>query len=448
MEEIFRYLSSAVWGIGTLVLVLAAGIYITLKTRSVQVRCILKGIGLLFSNKRGGEGISPFAALCMSLSATMGTGNIIGACVAVGTGGPGAVFWMWIAGFFGMATKYFEGYNAVRYRETGENGEMNYGGPFLYMEKGIGGAFKYGAKLFALFGSLAALFGIGTLAQSNSIFASASNIWKDQEALPIICGALTALLTAFAIMGGMKRMSKVSVYLIPAMALMYIAGCILAIVSSFDMLGEALAMIFKGAFSFTAPVGGFMGAGMAEAIRTGISRGIFANESGLGSSPISAASSRETSPHSQGLVMMTGTLLDTFTVCTLTALAAIVTGVWKEGMSGAEMASRMLERGVSMIFPHTGGEVSSYILFVSIALFAFTSIVGWHYYGGCCMRYLFGKESRVLAIYNIMYVSAVFLAPFFSGDLPWYIADVFNGAMAFLNLTALVILSVKNKEIQ
>lgn len=449
MDNFFEAVSGFIWGPATLSLILFAGIFITFKTKFVQVRHLKTGLKLLFSGEKNKNGGGAFSSLCTALSATMGTGNIIGACIAVSVGGPGAVFWMWISAFFGMAVKYFEGYNAVLYRNNGDGKEKeNSGGPFLYMEKGIGGIFKITAKIFALCAMAAALFGIGTITQINSVYTSAVNLFGNNVFLPFVCGGVAACFAGAVAFGGLKRLRKITVYLVPAMALIYVSGCLLALGSHWDKIPEAFMMIFKCAFTKSAAVGGFAGASVAEAVRLGMSRGIFANESGLGSSPIAAAASSETSPEKQGIVMMTGTLFDTFSVCTLTCLSAIVTGAWQEGKNGAETAAEFLKCGFSAL---TGNceFTADIFLFVCLCLFALSSVVGWNFYGRSCAEYLSGERNgKTGKIYNIAYVAIVFTAPFISSRSVWYIADIFNGIMTFINLIALIILSqdMKNKE--
>jgi len=445
MDYFFEAASRYIWGPGTLVLILIAGIIITIKTGFIQVRHLKTGFKLLFFEKNGGNA---FTSLCTALSASMGTGNIIGACIAVSIGGPGAVFWMWLSAFFGMAIKYYEGYNAVQYRNKGNGKDTeNSGGPFLYMEKGIGGIFKKAAKLFALCAISAALFGIGTITQINSVYSSAVNLFGYFKLLPFICGGISACLAGIVVFGGSSRIRKITVYLVPAMALIYINGCFLSIISHIEQLPEAFEMIFKYAFTGNAATGGFVGAGFTEALRMGVSRGIFANESGLGSSPIAAAASKENSPEKQGIVMMTGTIFDTFLVCTLTALSAIVTGAWQNGKNGVETASDFLKSGFSLISGSYDEYTAELFLFLCLCLFALSSVIGWNFYGRSCAEYLFGKK-HTGTIYNTVCIIIIFLSPFISSRSVWYIADIFNGIMTFINLTALIILSTKKQNIK
>ncbi len=445
MDKLFEAASGIIWGPGTLALILFSGIFISIKTRFVQIRHIKTGLKLLFSGQKDKNSGGAFTSLCTALSATMGTGNIIGACIAVSVGGPGAVFWMWISAFFGMAIKYFEGYNAVLYRKTGnDKGIENSGGPFLYMEKGIGGIFKKAAKIFAICAMAAALFGIGTITQINSVYASAVNLFGEHKLLPFICGGLSACFAGAVAFGGLKRLRKITVFLVPAMALIYVSGCLLAITSHIEKLPDALLMIFKYAFTSSAAIGGFAGASVAEAVRMGISRGIFANESGLGSSPIAAAASSETSAEKQGIVMMTGTLFDTFSVCTLTSVSAIVTGAWESGKNGAETAAEFLKCGFESLMGKNSENAAGIFLFVCLCLFALSSAIGWNFYGRSCAEYLFGRKNTG-NIYNIIYITIIFFAPFISSRSVWYIADIFNGIMTFINLVALIVLSRKTK---
>jgi len=402
---------------------------------------------LLFSpkNKKGS-----FAAFCTSLGATLGTGNIIGACTALFSGGAGAVFWMWVAAFFGMAVKYFESYWAVKTKRNGS------GGPFYYMEA-MGGFFAKAAPFFAAACAAGALFGIGTVTQAGSAYLSARGAFGDKASLAVLFSVLFAALSAAVIFRGEGTIKKASSLLVPVMALVYLSVCAAVLVKNAPAIPGAFLRIFKEAFTGRtafggaalgrSALGGLSGAAVRETVRTGVSRGIFANEAGLGSSPIAAASSGEENAEKQGLVMMASPVFDTFTVCTLTSLCAVVTGAADSGASGADMAIRFL----SSLF---GTEkTAGAFLFLCILLFSFTSVIGWNYYGRVCAGYLvsrkYGREKEknltkrrkktaaAIFIYNVLYVIIIMLSPFVTPDIAWCTADIFNGIMTVLNLSAL-----------
>ncbi len=394
ITSILNKFDSLLWGPPLLILLVGTGIYLTIRLRTIQIYKLPLALKLIFTKDEDeleGEGdISSFAALCTALSATIGTGNIVGVATAVAAGGPGAIFWMWMAAFFGMATKYAEGLLAVRYRAIDENGQMS-GGPMYYIERGLNN--KILAKLFALFGIGVALFGIGTLTQVNAI----SNTIKISFNIPIqVTVGIITILVILVTLGGIKSISKVSEKLIPFMALFYIIGSLIIILFNINKLPYAVSLIIKSAFTTSAATGGFLGATVMMAAKSGISRGVFSNESGLGSAPIAAAAAKTKSCVRQGLISMTGTFFDTIVVCTMTGIVIIITGAWSmKGLEGAAITNTAFQLGISSM-PRIG----EFIVTIGLILFAFTTILGWNYYGERCTEYLFGvKGIKIINLY-------------------------------------------------
>ena len=438
-----------VWGIPLIVFIMAVGIMLTIRLKGLQVRYLPKALYFMVKNEDGASGeVTSFGALCTALSATIGTGNIVGVATAITLGGPGAMFWMFTAAFFGMATKYAEGLLAVKYRDVDKDGHV-LGGAFYYIERGMGVKFKWLAKLFAFFGACVGLFGIGTFTQVNGI-ASAVQDFFDPAKLHVqsVMGTdyswaviITAIVVTFCVglvvIGGLKRIATVSEVVVPFMAITYVLCALIIIGVNFRAIPDAFAQIFSGAFTGTAAVGGFAGAALKEAIQKGVARGIFSNESGLGSAPIAAAAAKTEWPARQGLVSMTGTFIDTIIICSLTGLCIITSGSWKvPGLEGVLVTSHAFQTGFSFA-PALG----QFLLMMSLVFFAFTTILGWNYYGEKCVEYLFHKSTAAVKTYRWLYVIAVFIGPFFTVEAVWNIADIFNGLMAFPNLVALVALS-------
>ena len=432
MENLLQVLGAIdniVWGPVLLVLLVGTGVLLTIRLNLIQVLKLPKALQLIFKAENKGEGdINSFGALCTALAATVGTGNIVGVATAIGAGGPGALFWMWIAAFFGMATKYAEGVLAIKYRSTDANGQVS-GGPMYYIERGLGKKFKFLAVLFAVFGIMVALLGIGTFTQVNSIATSINAVLGVD---PKITSVVVAVIVATIVFGGIKSISKVAEKIVPFMAIMYIILCFVIICFNVDAIIPALTAIFKGAFTGTAAIGGFAGATMAQAIQKGIARGVFSNESGLGSAPIAAAAAKTQWPAEQGLISMTGTFIDTIIICTLTGLSIIVTGAWQvEGIEGAQVTQ--------LAFASVLPKVGPYLIMICLSLFAFTTILGWCYYGERCLEYLAGVKG--LNIYRTIFVILVGLTGFLNLEVIWTLADIVNGLMAFPNLIALLGLS-------
>ncbi|HEM5083338.1 TPA: sodium:alanine symporter family protein [Streptococcus suis] len=429
MLELFKAINNLVWGPPLLLLLVGTGVYLTLRLGVFQIGKLPTAFRLIFSSDQSGQGdVSSFAALCTALAATVGTGNIVGVATAITTGGPGALFWMWVAAFFGMATKYAEGFLAIKYRTKDANGQAA-GGPMHYITLGMGKKWKPLAVFFAISGVLVALLGIGTFSQVNSITASLETSFG---LAPQLVSIVTAISIAFFIFGGIEKISDVSTKVVPFMAILYILASITVLAVHWDQLLPTLALVFKSAFTPAAAVGGFVGATVKEAIQRGIARGVFSNESGLGSAPIAAAAAKSDNPVEQGLISMTGTFIDTLIICSLTGLSILVTDQWTtEGLAGAPLT----QAAFATVFGNTG----SIALTISLVLFAFTTILGWSYYGERCIEFLFG--TKAILPYRLLFVAMVALGGFLKLDLIWTIADIVNGLMALPNLIALLALS-------
>ena len=456
MSAINDFLSTVdnlVWGVPLMVLILAGGLLLTVRLGLLQVRKLPLALKWMIKNEEEAEGargeISSFAALCTALSATIGTGNIVGVATAVGAGGPGALFWMIVAAFFGMATKYSEGLLAVKYRVVAEDGH-SLGGPFYYIERGMGAKWKWLAKLFAFFGVCVGLFGIGTFSQVNGI-ASAVNGFFDPnnqhsvKILPflgeyswsvVIASLILAFCVAAVLIGGVKRIASVSQIIVPFMAIIYVVFVIILVICNITEVPAAIVTIVKAAFNPKAVTGGVVGS-MIVAMQKGVARGIFSNEAGLGSAPIAAAAAQTKEPVRQGLVSMTGTFIDTIVICTLTGLSIVLTGAWQvEGLEGVQVTTYAFQNGLP--FP---AEVSSFILMLCLVFFAFTTILGWDYYSERCLEYLTGGKMKAVKVYRWLYILAVFIGPYMTVKAVWTIADIFNGLMAIPNLIAIFALS-------
>lgn len=449
-NQIVKNIDDFVWGIPLIVLIIGCGIMLTVRVGFLQVRKLGTALKYMFIDEENAHGeVSSFAALCTALSATIGTGNIVGVATAMSIGGAGALFWMEIAAFFGMATKYAEGLLAVKYRTVDSQGSI-LGGPFYYIENGLGKKWKWLGKLFALFGLFAGIMGIGTITQINGI-TSASNGFFDPKAehtielfgnnytyTTIIAGLIITVLVALIVIGGIKRIASVSQVIVPAMIVIYISCCLIIIFGHITEIPYAIADIVKGAFGFKPIAGGVAGISVVMlSMQKGIARGIFSNEAGLGSAPIAAAAARTKEPARQGLVTMTGTFIDTIVVCTMTGLAIVMAGSYeKEGLEGVAITMDAFSYGLP--FPE---KISSLLLMLCLAFFAFTTILGWNYYSERCLAYLIGSKKSTITVYRWLYVVAVFVGPYLTVEAVWNIADIFNGLMALPNIIALIGLS-------
>ncbi len=443
-------IDSAVWGVPLICLILFGGILLTIRLRGIQFHKLGKAFKYMFRNEKGGTGeVSSFQALCTALSATIGTGNIVGVATAVVAGGPGALFWMWLAALFGMATKYTEGLLAVKYRSVDPETGHVLGGPFYYIERGMGRHWKWMAKLFAFFGVLVGLFGIGTFTQVNSISSAITGFFDpnkvhtvsilgmDYSIATVIGGLLLAICVALVVIGGLKRIASVSEKVIPAMVVIYVAFSLILIIFNIDQLPAAFVEIFASAFGLRAAAGGALGA-IIVAMQKGIARGIFSNEAGLGSAPIAAAAASTNEPVRQGLVSMTGTFLDTIVVCSMTGLALVMTGAYQiPGLEGAAVTTAAFQAGL----PFLPSQVAAFILMVCLVLFGFTTILGWDYYSERCLEYLSGGRMGAVKVYRWLYIIAVFIGPYMTVAAVWTIADIVNGLMAIPNMIALIALS-------
>ncbi len=447
VNAMLESLDNFIWGLPLIVLILATGILLTVRLRGLQIRHLGKALRYIFHNEEDGEGeVTSFGALCTALSATIGTGNIVGCATAIVAGGPGAMFWMWIAALFGMATKYTEGMLAVKYRQIDEEGHA-LGGPFYYIEKGMGRNWRWLAKIFSVFGVMVGLFGIGTFTQVNGITSAVNNFFDPNNANTVslfgreyswsivIAGIILTICVGLVVIGGIKRISKVSEIVVPFMAVTYITVCLIIVFTHLTELPNAFMEIVRSAFGLRAAAGGALGA-MMVAMQKGIARGIFSNEAGLGSAPIAAAAAQTKEPVRQGLVSMTGTFIDTIIVCSMTGFAIVMTGAWDMGLDGVEVTTKAFALGLP--FPE---RVSSFILMLCLVFFAFTTILGWDYYSERCLEYLTNGKKMAVTVFKWLYILAVFIGPFMTVSAVWTIADICNGLMAFPNLVALLALN-------
>ncbi|MDD6915005.1 MAG: sodium:alanine symporter family protein [Eubacteriales bacterium] len=452
-NEVLAVIDDWVWGIPLIVLILAVGILLTFRTKLVQIFHLPKALKFMLQDEEDGEGeVSSFGALCTALSATIGTGNIVGVATAIAAGGPGALFWMEVAAFFGMATKYAEGLLAVKYREIGKNGKA-LGGPFYYIEKGMGPKFKWLGKLFAVFAVLAGLMGIGTITQINGITSAVQNFFDPNGAAiafsiggnsyswaVVIAGLIVTIFVALVVIGGIQRISKVSEIIVPFMAILYVGCALILVFSNITKIPDAIVMVCKSAFSPEAVVGGGIGITMKMAMQKGIARGIFSNEAGLGSAPIAAAAARTKEPVRQGLVSMTGTFFDTIIICTMTGLSIVLTGAWEPAINGDLVGAAVTVEAFQKGLPFSDN-ICAFLLMLCLTFFAFTTILGWDYYSERCLQYLVGDREGVIKAYRYIYILAVLVGPYLTVSFVWTMADIFNGLMAIPNLIALVALS-------
>ncbi|MDE1224795.1 sodium:alanine symporter family protein [Vibrio aestuarianus] len=429
LQSILETVDSFIWGPPLLILLVGTGVYFTFRLGLIQFRHLPTALKMVFSKDKSSDkqgDVSSFAALCTALSATIGTGNIVGVATAIKLGGPGALFWMWLAALFGMATKYAECLLAVKYRKVDDKGQM-VGGPMYYLQYGVGS--KTLAVLFALFAIGVACFGIGTFPQVNAILdATEISFGVSRE----ISAVVLTLLVAFVTVGGIKSIANVAGKIVPAMALFYIVACLSVIVSNSDKLLDAISLVITSAFTSTAATGGFLGASIMLAIQSGIARGVFSNESGLGSAPMAAAAAKTDSCVKQGLISMTGTFFDTIIICTMTGLALILTGAWQSDFSGAAMTTYAFAVGLNA---QTLGPI---LVSIGLMFFAFTTILGWNYYGERCVVFLFG--TKAVLPYKVIFIGLVASGAFLHLDMIWIIADIVNGLMAIPNLIGLIAL--------
>lgn len=459
-EHVLNSIDDVVWGIPTMVLILATGLAMTIASRGVQFTKLGRAFRGIFRKTEGEGELSGFAALCTALSATIGTGNIVGVSTAIVAGGPGALFWMWLAAIFGTATKYAECMLSIKYREVKEDGHV-LGGPFYTIEKGMGRKWKWLAVLFAVFGVLAGLLGIGTMTQINGITSAVNNAFDPSGThvaftlfgssytyATVISGLAVTLFTALVVIGGLRRISKVAEKVVPAMAIIYVFLGLSVLIMNATKIPAAFVLIFKSAFGFRAVTAGAMGfvlKQITDSMQKGIARGIFSNEAGLGSAPIAAAPVQTKEPVEQALVNMTGTVIDTLIVCTMTGLSIviafygdIISGAvdWNSGIQGAQLTSAAFTKVL-------GGDGHSvqFLLMLCLAFFAFTTILGWDYYSEKCLEYLSNGNMKYVLAYRLLYVVFVAIGPYFTVNAVFTIADITNGLMAIPNCISLLAMS-------
>ena len=459
INTILVTIDAYVWGIPLIVLILSVGLFLTIRLKGVQFTNLGRAFKYIFKDETDGKHgeVSSFAALCTALSATIGTGNIVGVATAIVSGGPGALFWMWLAALVGTATKYAECLLAVKFRQVDEDGHV-VGGPFNYIEHGMGPKWKWLAKIFAFFGIGVGLLGIGTFTQVNGISSAVRNFFdpnmahtvalfgNDYSWATVISCLVLTVCVGMVVLGGIKRIAKVSEIVVPfmaqayivvavIMAVLYVVLAVIIMVTNITAIPAAIVTIVKSAFTGSALAGGAMGS-MIVAMQKGIARGIFSNESGLGSAPIAAAAAQTKEPARQGLVSMTGTFIDTIVICTMTGLSIVITGTWNTGLEGVEITTAAFQKGLP--FPPV---VASFALMICLVFFAFTTILGWDYYGERCLEYLFNKNMKAVRAYRWLYIICVFIGPYMTVAAVWNIADIFNALMAIPNLIALLALS-------
>ncbi len=462
MDQILTKIDDIVWGIPTIALILVTGLVVTIASRGIQFTKLGRAFKGIFKKNEGEGELSGFAALCTALSATIGTGNIVGVATAIAAGGPGALFWMWLAAILGTATKYAECMLAIKYREVKDDGTV-LGGPFYTIEKGMGPKWKWLAILFALFGVLAGLLGIGTMTQINGITSAVNNAFDPSNShivfsigansyslATVIAGTIVTVCVALVVLGGLKRISKVAEKVVPAMAVIYVFLGLSIVIMNATKIPAAFALIFKSAFGYKAMAGGAAGyvlKQVTDSMQKGIARGIFSNEAGLGSAPIAAAPVQTSEPVEQGMVNMTGTIIDTLIICTMTGLAIVIGGMeggfWvnPQGLQGVALTAFSFNKVL-------GGDGRSvqFLLVLCLSFFAFTTILGWDYYSEKCLEYIAKGNMKIVTIFRWVFIVAVAIGPYFKVDAVFTIADIFNGLMAIPNCISLIVLcSVVNK---
>ncbi len=447
--ELLDTIDGLVWGLPLICLILATGLFLTIRLRGMQFTKLGLAFRYMFRNDKSGKDgdVSSFAALCTALSATIGTGNIVGVATAIVAGGPGALFWMWLAALVGIATKYTECMLACKFRVVDETDGHIVGGPFYYIQNGMGRKWKWLAVMFAVFGLMVGLFGIGTFSQINGITSAIKNFFDPETQyavtlfgmeyswVTVIAGLILTIFVALVIVGGLDRISKVASVVVPFMAILYIICGAVIIITNITAVPAAFAEIIQSAFGLRAATGGAIGA-MFMAMQKGIARGIFSNEAGIGSAPIAAAAAKVDEPVQQGLVSMLGTFIDTIIVCTMTGLAIVITGSWNVGLEGVAVTTRAFQEGLPI-----PGRISAFLLMICLVFFAFTTILGWDYYSERCLEYLTHHNLKAVKVYRWIYIACVFIGPYMTVAAVWTIADIVNGLMAIPNLIALLFLS-------
>ena len=440
-------IGAAIWGWPTMLLFVGTGMIFTVRLRGVQITKLGRALRSVVKKEAGADGISSYAALCTSLAATIGTGNIVGVATALCAGGPGALFWMLVAAVFGMATQYAEGYLAVKYRVR-QNGQW-LGGPFLYIERGLGEKWRWLAVTFAVTGVGAGILGVGTVTQVNSITSAVENYFDADKAhlaftlwgrghtwAAVISGAVVTVAAGLVLLGGVKRISRVCELLVPLMSAVYVLLSLFVLLRFAGRIPAALGLIVRSALSPRAALGAAAGITLKNALRMGIGRGVFTNEAGLGTTPIAAAAARSSDPVRQGLIAMTGTFIDTIFICTMTGLCLVVTGAWQQaGLVGVQVTDFAWHTALPL-----SASTSSFCLMACLCFFAFSTIVGWSFYAEQCLRYLTGGRESAVRLYRFFYILAVAIGPYLTVSAAWEMADILNALLAFPNLTALLLL--------
>ena len=442
LNHVLESIDSIVWGVPLIVLIMGTGIFLTIRLGVLQFRKLGKALKYMVKNEADGEGeVTSFGALCTAMAATIGTGNIVGVATAIIAGGPGALFWMILAACLGMATKYSEGVLALKYRVLKPDGHA-LGGPFYYIENGMGKKWIWLAKLFAIFGTCAGLLGIGTITQ---VFFDPNNentvhlFGRDYSISIVITAVVVAFFTALVVIGGIQRIASVTTIVVPFMAIGYVVICVSILIANISAIPHVIGEVFASAFGLRAVAGGAIGS-LLMAMQMGVARGIFSNEAGLGSAPIAAAAAQTKEPVRQGLISMTGTFIDTVIICTMTGLTLMVTGAYDsaldQGLEGVQVTALAFGKGLPWSV-----ETGSFVMMLCLVFFAFTTILGWDYYSERCLEYLTGGKKGVLTTYRWLYILAVLAGPFITVSAVWTIADIFNGLMAIPNLIALLALN-------
>ena len=450
MLELIQSVNSAVnnfiWGVPAMICIIGVGLLLTIKTKFLQIRkfpyAMKETLGRVFKKQDASDGsMTPFQAVCTALASTVGTGNIAGVAGAIAIGGPGAVFWMWISAILGMCTKFSEVTLAVHFRERNQEGDY-VGGPMYYIKNGLSKNWHFLAVLFSAFGVLT-VFGTGNATQVNTITTAINSALLNFHVISqssvgtanLIIGVIVAILVALILLGGIKRIGQVAERLVPFMAFIYIFFALGVVVLNIDQLPAVFGSIINGAFHPASVTGGIVGS-FFMSMKKGVARGIFSNEAGLGSAPIAAAAANSDSPAQQGLISMTGTVIDTIIICTMTGLAITITGTWNIGLQGVAVTTAAFQQGLPV-----PAKVSAFVLMMCLVFFAFTTILGWDYYSEKCLEYLVGGRQKVVKGYRWLYIVCVFIGPFMTVSAVWKIADIFNGLMAIPNLIAIVALS-------
>ena len=440
-------ISGQVWGWWLMALFVGVGLLFTFRLRGIQIRRLGTALRSIFRKEKEGDGVSSYAALCTALAATIGTGNIVGVATALAAGGPGALFWMLVSAVFGMATQYAEAFLAVKYRRKQGDGWL--GGPFYYIERGLGKRWRWLAVTFAVIGAAVGILGVGTVTQVNSITSAVQNFFDAEQKRiafsfggrtfswsSVISGALVTVCAALVLLGGVKRISGVCEMLVPLMSVIYVGCCLILLFRFADRIPQAVCLIVQSAFHPKAVLGASAGVTLKMALRMGIGRGVFTNEAGLGTTPIAAASARSGDPVRQGLTAMSGTFIDTIIICTMTGLCLVVTDAWKiTGLEGVQIT----DHAWRMALPFSQS-LSSFLLMLCLVFFAFATIIGWNFYAERCLEYLTGGDSRAVRLYRVLYLLAVAVGPYLTVSAAWEMADILNAVMALPNLTALLLL--------